>query len=385
MTAAALPLEGIRVLDLSRLLPGPFATLVLADMGAAVDKLEDLDAGDYLRHMPPKHGDDSAMFLVLNRNKRSLGLDLKKPEGKAAFLRLLQGYDVLVDQFRPGVLARLGLSHDDLLAAHPRLVICALTGYGQTGPHARRAGHDLNYLARAGLLGAQGPHDGVPAVPGYQLADVGGALWAAVGILAALHERTRTQRGSVVDISMMDAAMGFGISNLGQLFGGQAQTRGAMALTGGIAPYRTYRTKDERFVALAALEPKFWIAFCAAVGLEADLGALMPGPHQAALMSAIENIFSQRTLAEWTAFAQQHDVCLEPVLEPHELEADAQVVARGLMFPLGGMTHLRLPTTPQRRQHSEPPKRGEHTDDILREAGFSDEERAALRASGAAR
>jgi len=385
MTAAVLPLEGVRVLDLSRLLPGPFATLILADMGAVVDKVEDLEAGDYLRHMPPKHGDDSAMFLVLNRNKRSLGLDLKKPEGKALFLRLLGGYDVLVDQFRPGVLARLGLSHADLLAANPRLVICALTGYGQTGPLAQRAGHDLNYLARAGLLGSQGPATSVPAVPGYQLADVGGALWAALGILAALHERARTQMGRVVDISMMEAAMGFGISNLGQLFGGQAQTRGDMTLTGGIAPYRTYQTKDARFVALAALEPKFWLGFCAAVGLEPDLGALMPGPHQVALMQKIEAIFAARTLAEWTEFSKQHDVCLEPVLEPSELEGDAQVQARGLTFGLGGLTHLRLPTTPVGREHSEPPRRGEHTDAVLREARISEEEIAALRASGAVR
>src|SRR3954471_8924918 len=180
------PLKGIRILDLSRLLPGPFATLVLADLGATVDKIEDTGGGDYLRHMPPQVAGESAAFQLLNRGKRSAVIDLKKPEGRAAMKRLVGAYDVLFDQFRPGVLARLGLGHDELRAAHPRLVICALTGYGQTGELAQKAGHDLNYLARSGVLGAQGPVDGPPQVPGFQLADFSCGMWSVVAILAAL-------------------------------------------------------------------------------------------------------------------------------------------------------------------------------------------------------
>src|SRR5580704_6915913 len=198
------PLAGIRVLDLSRLLPGPFASLVLADLGARVDKIEDPAGGDYLRAMPPLRGDTSSMFLALNRNKRSACLDLKMERGRAALLKLTARYDVLLEQFRPGVLDRLGLGHRTLLETNPRLIVCALTGYGQDGPLANRAGHDLNYLARAGVLGMQGPAGAPPQPPGFQLADVGGGLWCVVAILAALRERDRTGKGSVIDVAMSE-------------------------------------------------------------------------------------------------------------------------------------------------------------------------------------
>ncbi|MGH7272216.1 MAG: CaiB/BaiF CoA transferase family protein, partial [Polyangiaceae bacterium] len=238
------PLAGIRVLDLSRLLPGPFASLVLGDMGARVDKIEDLGGGDYLRAMPPLRGDASATFLALNRNKRSACLDLKKESARSAFLKLVERADVLLDQFRPGVLDRLGIGHAALRARNPRLIVCALTGYGQDGPLAQRAGHDINYLARSGVLGMCGPEDGAPQVPGFQLADIAGALWCVSGILAALHQRARTGDGSIVDIAMAEGAMGFALSGFGQIFGGETPHRGAEALTGGLARYGVYRTSD---------------------------------------------------------------------------------------------------------------------------------------------
>ncbi len=240
------PLAGVRVLDLTRLLPGPFASLVLADMGASVDKVEDPGGGDYLRHMPPQTGGESSIFLALNRNKRSMVLDLKKPAAQAALLDMLPSYDVLLEQFRPGVLDRLGLPWEKLAAKNPRLVGCAITGYGQDGPLAKRAGHDLNYLARAGVLGFQGPAGQPPAVPGFQLADVSGGLYAVIGVLGALRERDRTGKGSFVDVSMLESAMGFAISGFGTLFGGVTPARGAEPLAGGIAPYRTYETKDAK-------------------------------------------------------------------------------------------------------------------------------------------
>lgn len=390
------PLAGIKVLDLSRLLPGPLASLVLADLGAAVDKIEDAAGGDYLRVMPPqvsaKDGaaePTSSVFLALNRNKRSAVVDLKKPEAKDAFLRLVRSYDVLLEQFRPGVLDRLGLSHQTLLEHNPRLVICALTGYGQTGPLAHRAGHDLNYLARGGVLGLQGPADRPPAVPGFQLADVSGGLYAVIGIMGALMERARTGKGQIVDVAMIETAMPFAIAGFGLLFGGQTPARGDDALTGGIAPYQTYATKDGKAMALASLEPKFWMQFCAGIGREVDMSDLVPGPHQAALKERLREIFAQKTRDEWVAFAKERDCCLEPVLAPEEAKSDPHLAARKMFFelasPWGNIPQMRTPLTSPDRAHTPPPRQGEHTDAILRDAGFGDEEIAKLRASGAVR
>jgi len=385
--ASAGGLAGVKVLDLSRLLPGPFASLVLGDLGARVDKIEDVEAGDYLRSMPPLIGDTSAMFLALNRNKRSACIDLKKESGREAFLKVAAGYDVLLEQFRPGVLDRLGIGHAALLEKHSRLVVCALTGYGQDGPMAERAGHDINYLGRSGVLGMQGPAGEPPQLPGFQLADIGGGLWCVVAILAALRERERTGKGKVLDVSMLEASMGFAISGFGQLFGGRAFPRGEGPLNGGLALYATYATRDGGHVTLGALEPKFWAAFCKGAGLEVDVTAHFPGPHQAALKERLRAVFSSRTRAEWEAFGRTHDCCLEPVLESEELRADEQLRARGAFFeidsPWGRIEQLRTPVTSRGAAHLPPPRRGEHTDAILREAGIDDSTIASLRAEGA--
>ena len=229
--------------------------------------------------------------MAINRNKRSACLDLKKESARAAVLRLVESYDVLFEQFRPGVMDRLGLAHAQLLAKNPRLIVCALTGYGQDGPLAARAGHDVNYLARAGVLGMQGPAGGPPQVPGFQMADMGAGLWSVIGILAALHERARTGKGQVVDVALTEASMGFAFAGFGQLLAGQPMLRGDEPLTGGLAIYGTYATKDGKYVALGALEPKFWLAFCAGVGMKGDLSALLPGPHQAALKEEVRDVF----------------------------------------------------------------------------------------------
>ena len=373
-------LEGVRVLDLTRLLPGPFATLVLADLGAQVDKLEDTGAGDYVRHGIPQVEGMSTAFHALNRGKRSLALDLKQPAGREALLRLIGHYDVLFEQFRPGVMARLGVGHDVLLEHNPRLVVCALTGYGQDGPLRDRAGHDLNYMARAGLLGMQGPADGPPQIPAFQLADVSGGLWSVVAILAALRERDRTGKGSVLDIAMLDSVIPFATIALSKLFGGESVARGGELLTGGIAAYQVYATKDGEAVTLGALEPKFLMRFCQASGIDADLSALIPGPHQAELKQRFAAVFAAKTRSEWEAFNAENDCCVEPVLRPDELFGDAQLAARGAFV---NTSQYRTPVTPRDLEPAPAPKQGEHTDQILQEAGFGTEEIEALRAARA--
>ena len=364
-------------------MPGPFASMVLADLGARVDKLEDRKAGDYMRVMPPSADDGmNAVFHDLNRGKRSAVLDLKNEAGRAAFLRLIGSYDILLETFRPGVLARLGLGWDVLHRANPRLIACAISGYGQDGPAAQRAGHDLNYLARAGVLGFTGPADGPPQVPGVQVADIGGgALYAVIGILAALHERAQTGKGRFVDVSMCEGALSFAMFGYGTRMGGMDPGRGHDVLMGGIAPYQTYATKDGKHMALAALEPKFWIAFCTGVGIKADLHALAPGPHQAKHKAQLSEIFAQKTREEWIAFSEKVDCCLEPVWTPEEAQQDAQHVARGVFRQGAGFVHTRTPVAPA--CDGAAPKKGEHTAEVLADAGFSADEIEALKQAGA--
>lgn len=373
-------LSGVRVLDLSRLLPGPFATGVLADMGASVDKIEDPHGGDYLRGLPPLVGEENAAFGILNRGKRSGVLDLKDPRGVAALKRLLPAYDVLFEQFRPGVLGRLGLPPETLMQEHPRLIVCSLTGYGQTGPLRDRAGHDLNYIARSGLLGAQGPEGGLPAPPGFQVADVSGGMWSVIGILGALVERERTGKGRYLDVAMSEGTLPFAVMSLANALAGAGKAHGTEVLTGGIAPYNTYLTKDGRAVALAALEPKFWMAFAGHVGIPATLEDLLPGAHQVASKARLAELFAQKTLAEWVTWSDGKDCLLEPVLTPEEAVADAHLAARGMFPERAGAADrtMRTPLTSVGAPAARAPRSGEHTREILLEGGLGESEVAAL-------
>src|SRR3954469_3542452 len=270
----SLPLEGVRVLDLSRLLPGGFCSLLLADFGAEVLKVEDTGMGDYIRWSPPFHeGADesarSALFLALNRGKRSIRLDLKTPGGRDVLLRLVREHDVVLESFRPGVMERLGVGYERLRDENPRLVYCAITGYGQDGPFTGRSGHDLNYLGLNGLLDLTGDADGPPIQAAGQIADVGGgALMAAFGILAALREREASGQGQLVDASMFDGSLSWLALVAGRyLCDGQVPRRGDLELAGRLICYRPYACKDG-WVTLGALEPKFWRAWCLGIGRE---------------------------------------------------------------------------------------------------------------------
>jgi crotonobetainyl-CoA:carnitine CoA-transferase CaiB-like acyl-CoA transferase len=386
-----LPLAGIRVLDLSRLLPGPYATLVLADLGADVVKVEDPAGGDYVRWMPPLAGQQSGYFHALNRNKRSLALDLRRPGGPEALRRLAARADVLVESFRPGVMDRLGVGWEALSRENPRLVFCSISGYGQTGPYRLRAGHDLDYVALAGVLALNGAPD-APLPLAVQVADVAGGAWPAVaGILAALFRRSATGRGAHVDVAMVEGALGMLALQQGAADArGEPLRRGAEMLNGGWACYGVYRTRDGRFVALGALEPKFFEAFCAAVG-RPELVERQYDDGGRGARAELEAIFAGRTRDEWGEFAAAHDVCLMPVLEGDEPRHDPQLAGRGnfleIETPWEGRA-MRSLASPVRVSGSEPPRRpapalGADTDRVLAEAGFGDAEIASLRAGGA--
>ena len=370
-----LPLTGLRVLDLTRHLPGPYATLLLSDLGAQVDKLEE-PSGDPTRRLPPEGPEAGGYFTGLNRGKRSLVLNLKAAGAAAAFLRLCGHYDVLVEGFRPGVLERLGVGQAALRAAHPRLVVCALSGFGQTGPDRLRAGHDLSYQARAGVVG----YASAPAVPGGQVADVGGALFAVVGILAALAGRSRTGEGRFVDVALADAATAFLHLHLAaHLAGGLPLRQGRDFLNGGLACYRLYRTADGRHLAVAALEPHFFSALCERLGRpELAAKAYGQGGEAEEVHRELEALFASAPLSAWEARLEGLDACVEAVRTPQELPEDAQFRARGLFVPGPVGERLATPLRFGPLPEAPAPALGAHTREVLAEAGFTVAEMDAL-------
>jgi crotonobetainyl-CoA:carnitine CoA-transferase CaiB-like acyl-CoA transferase len=385
-----LPLDGVRVLDLSRLLPGPYATLVLADLGADVVKVEDPQGGDYVRWMPPLAGEQSGFFHALNRNKRSLRLDLRRAEGAAAFRRLARRFDVVVESFRPGVMDRLGVGYQALEAEHPGVILCSISGWGQDGPYRDRAGHDLDYCAVAGVLALNGPPEG-PLPLGVQVADVAGGSWPAVaGVLAALVRRAATGEGAHVDVSMTDGALAMLALQLGAAAArGAPLRRAGEMLNGGSACYGVYRTRDGRFVALGALEPKFFQRFCEAAG-RPDLSERQFEEDGRGPRAELTALFASRTRDEWARLGAEHDACLAPVLEGDEPARDPQLRARGMFLsvetPWEGkaMASLRTPVrfAGAERQPSPAPRLGEDSRAVLAEAGFAEAEIASLEAAG---
>ena len=376
------------MLDLTRVLPGPVATLHLADMGADVVKIEDTEAGDYARAMGPARGRSSVFFQLINRNKRAIRLDLKRPQGREVLLRLAKGAEILVEGFRPGVMAKLGAGYEELAAVNPRLVYCSITGYGQDGPYADRAGHDINYIGYAGVGDQIGTAE-APVVPNFQIADLlGGALTPVMGILAALIDARSSGRGRHVDVAMTDAVFAHAILPLvGFLERGKAPGRGTGMLGGGLPCYNVYRTRDGRYMAVGALERKFWETLCDILGCPELKGKhIVYGEEARPVRERLAAIFASRAQREWAELFARADCCVSPILTLDEALANEQLRARGMSIVEDGLRQFASPVKFSEFEFSierPAPGSGEHTDEILREAGYGDAEIEALRKSGA--
>ncbi|MGV6873985.1 CaiB/BaiF CoA transferase family protein [Pseudochelatococcus sp. B33] len=387
-------LDGIRVLDLTRLLPGAFATQILADMGADVLKIEQPDGGDYNRAFPPIAKAESGSFLLLNRNKRSITLNLKTAEGKEVLRALAREADVLIEGFRPGVMERLGLSYESLSADNPALVYCAISGYGQTGPWRLRPGHDMNYLAEAGALQLFGKAGEGPIVPGLSIADVGGgSLTATTGILAALVARGRTGRGQFIDISMHDGAISWlSLHAADALFAGIEPKGGERPFIGQAPCYNVYECADGRHVALGAIEEHFWHRFCDAFGTPELRSRQWPEGEEARRQKALlQDRFLTRTRDEWVATLEAADIPFGPVLGIVEALESDHARARGMLehvdHPVEGRVPqlgfpIKMSDTPCTIRLA-PPLLGEHTEAVLTELGYDADRIANLRAAGA--
>ncbi|MDW8480199.1 MAG: CaiB/BaiF CoA-transferase family protein [Xanthomonadales bacterium] len=382
-------LEGLRVLDLSLFLPGPMLTLMLADHGAEVIKLEPPPEGEPTRRIGLCQAGASVWFRNTHRGKKSVSIDLKDPRGREAVLRVAEGCDVLVESFRPGVMRRLGLDYETVAARNPRIVYCSLSAFGQDGPLAARPAHDLAVQALSGLLACNLDREGRPINAHLPAADMAASFVALAGVLIALLRRERTGRGDCLDIAMLDSLLAWTVNVTGPVF---AEDRAPYPpherSFGGNAFYRIYRCKDGRFLALGGSEQKFVVNLLRALNREdlAPLHAAGPGPHQAPLVAFLEETFASRTLAEWEAFLAPLDLCWAPVLDLREAFRQPQVEARSVLLrDEEGIPHI-APPIRFREEPAHPsfrlPALGEHNREVLARAGYGPEEIAALEAAG---
>ena len=382
------PLASLKVLDFSTLLPGPFASLLLADMGAEVLRIESPTRMDLLRVLPPHDQGVSASHAYLNRNKRSLALDLKQPEALEVIRSLLQDYDIVLEQFRPGVMERLGLGYEALKAINPKLIYVSITGYGQTGPYKDRAGHDINYLALSGVASYTGRADSGPLPLGMQVADVaGGSLHGVIGLLAAVIARQQTGQGQHLDVSMTDCSFSLNaLAGAGYLACGVEPGPEDQVLNGG-SFYDYYRSRDGRWLSVGSLEPAFMKQLCTALGLEELAGLGLSAAHQQQLKAALKVEFEKYDFAELCALFAELDACVEPVLSLGEALRHPQLQARELVtdVPRGdGSTQAQMACPLKFSDGLPEPKHigaalGQHTDQVLGELGFSIEQIEQLR------
>src|SRR4030042_5891692 len=378
-------LKELKMLDLSRLLPGPYCSLLLADLGMEVLKIEDPEQGDYMRMMGPALKKDSAYFHALNRNKKSMLLNLKAKEGKGILYQLIDTYDILLEGFRPGVMDRLGIGYQELKRRNPRVIFCSLSGYGQDGPYKERSGHDINYIGLGGILELTGSGGGDPIIPGTQIADIGGGgMMAAIGILAAIVHREKTGEGQYLDVAMHDGVISWLSIHAGRYFmDKELPKRGEMHLSGRYACYQVYPTKDGRHISLGALEPKFWKNFCETLGRkDLILKQFIEGEERVQIIKEIRELFKTKTQKEWVESFKNVDACLEPILSLGEVFQHPHVLHRKMVIeyehPVEGK--IRQVGNPIKSSQfpfeirTPSPAWGEHTMEALKEIGYSEKE-----------
>ncbi|HKF29283.1 MAG TPA: CaiB/BaiF CoA-transferase family protein [Candidatus Binataceae bacterium] len=394
------PLAGIKVLDLTKLAPGPFCTMILGDLGADVIKIEEPGPPTGRRaEQAGKAGTEGpgaafsgSPFNALNRNKKSIGLNLKSGPGKEVFRRMVQRADVLVQEYRPGVAERLGIGYEQLLIRNDRLIYCAITGYGQDGPYRNLVGHDLNYIATAGVLSILGRAGQLPTIPHNLIADyAGGGMHAAIGILAALVARTQTGRGQYVDIAMMDGSMALMAQSFASFFAnGRLPARGETPLDGAIPNYNLYETKDGKIITIGAIEPWFFANLCRALGREDLVEHEYNSARRTEIQESFRSIFRTKTRDEWFEILSRTDVCVGKMNTLDEVEADPQVQARKMIVELDtsegrkvkqvGIS-VKLSETPGSIR-SLAPTLGQHTEEIMHGLGYSDAQIEKWRADG---
>ena len=389
-------LEGILVLDLTRLAPGPYCTMFLADLGAEVIRIEP-GGGRAAVAILPEGAMDQERQRVHNatgRNKRSIVLNLRVDDARQVFYKLAKRADVIVEEFRPGVVKRLGVDYEAIRQINPQIVYCSITGYGQDGPYRNLAGHDVNYISMGGAQGIIGQRGGPPVVVTNIIADfAAGGMHTAIGILAALMARERTGKGQHVDISMLDGIVSLMNAEAALYFlTGRVPRPGDVLLWSGAPFYAVYETKDSKYLSIGAAEPWFWENLCRALGQE-DLIPLQwaGGQEWQRIASRLREIFLTKTRDEWVEFLRQIDTCVAPVYSIDEVFSDPQVLHRNMLLELDHPTmgkvrqvgiSIKLSDTPGAFR-SFSPRRGEHTDEILLDLGFSREEIVSLREKGA--
>jgi alpha-methylacyl-CoA racemase len=389
------PLKGVRILDFSRLLPGPLATMLLADMGAEVIKIEDPDNPDYIRDFEPMIEGTSAFYYALNRNKKSLAVNYLEADGKRIIYELVKKTDVVVEQYRPGVMKALGLDYETLRAYNPKLIYASITGYGQTSSMAQVAGHDLNYIALAGLLGINGADADSVVIPGFQLADIaGGSYMAMNAILAALFQREKRGVGEQLDIAMTDAVVPLMALPFAEYqANGKVTERGAFQLSGGLANYNVFRCADGKFIALGSLEPKFWNQICAVLNKPEWANVVLEGKSaHDAVKDQLKSMFQNQTRDYWVAFFRGKDVCVSAVNELSELSTNSYLQEKKLFTKqqIGGRDFhsVNMPISFEAGKDNGSwiaPKLGEDTLSILRNMAISEVEIQCLKAKNVIR
>lgn len=376
-------LKGIRILDLTRLLPGPYCSMMLADFGAEVIKIEEPDKGDYARDFPPAKNGFGFWHLQLNRNKKSLAVDLKTSEGKDVFFTLLKKADVVMESYRPGVLQRLGIDYETARKINPKIVYCSLSGYGKKGPRANEADHDINYVSLAGITSMSGEKNGRPAIPGVLMADMNAASLAAVSILIALRHADKTGEGQEIEVALYNSALSLMPGAASLYFGsGFVAERGNNWLTGAYANYNIYKTKDHRYLAVGALEKKFWANLCTVLKRTDMIDLLDDENNHEKVKGELTQAFEEKTLAEWLKLLAGKDTCTTPVLNFDEAMFADQTLSNDMVLTVddpevGCYKQMGFPikmTKTPAGLKKRAPKLGENTAEILNEYGYSEEE-----------